>query len=258
MHPIIVVKLGGSTLGAHDTALRDIAAAQSDGARIVVVHGGGALISEWLAAAGIDARFVHGLRVTDARSLDIVVGVLAGVVNKRIVAELSALGARAAGISGADASILRARRYDAELEYVGRIERVDPALLHDLLGGGYVPVVAPIAFEVEKGRASQMLNVNADTAAGEIAAALGAASLVFLTDVAGVLAEDKSLLAHLTPDDARSLIALGVVAGGMIPKVEAAIRACGAGCSTRIIDGTIAGALANVLVGGAGGTTVTS
>lgn len=251
--PVTVVKLGGSTLGAHDTSLRDIAAARRDGHRIVVVHGGGAAISAWLERAGITPRFVRGLRATDAASLEIVVAVLAGVVNKQLVAGLSALGAPAVGLSGADSLILQARRFDDELGFVGSIERVNPFPLDELLGLGYLPVVAPIAIETGS---PQLLNVNADTAAGEIAAALRAARLVFLTDVDAVLDAARRPLAHLTPDDARALIASGAAAGGMIPKLEAALRAAAAGCATRIINGTRPAALAAALAGSPSGTTI--
>ncbi len=251
--PVTVVKLGGSTLGAHDTSLRDIAAASRDGQRIVVVHGGGATINAWLARMGIEPVFVRGLRVTDAASLDVVVAVLAGIVNTQLVAELGALGARAIGLSGADAGMLTARRFDADLGFVGDIEAVEPRPLRDVLDRGYVPVVAPMAVEAA---GSQLLNTNADTAAGEIAAALRADRLIFLTDVDAVLDAEKRPLAHLTPAKASALIAAGTAAGGMIPKLEAAIRAASAGCETRIVNGTADGALARVLSGDAGGTTV--
>ena len=252
---ITVVKVGGSTLGAHDTSLRDIASARRDGQRIVVVHGGGATISAWLARAGLEARFVRGLRATDAASLDIVVAVLAGLVNKQLVGQLSALGAPAIGLSGADSLILQARAYDDDLGFVGKIVRVTPFPIDELLRLGYLPVIAPIAIDIE-GDAPQLLNTNADTAAGEIAAALRAARLVFLTDVEGVLDDDKQLLAQLTAAEAAALIEGGTAAGGMIPKLEAAVRATGAGCATRIVDGTAAGALSRVLSGAAGGTTI--
>jgi acetylglutamate kinase len=250
---VTIVKLGGSTLGAHDTSLRDIAAASARGERIVVVHGGGSTISAWLARLGVEATFVRGLRVTDAASLDIVVAVLAGIVNTQLVAELSALGARAIGLTGADDRMLRARRYDDDLGFVGKIEAVDVRPLVDLLDRGYLPVVAPIAIETS---GTRLLNTNADTAAGEIAAALHARILVFLTDVDAVLDAEMRSLAHLSPAEASALIASGAAAGGMIPKLEAAIRAAGAGCQTRIVNGTTAGALAHVLADEAGGTTV--
>jgi acetylglutamate kinase len=252
-----VVKLGGSTLGAHDTSLRDIAGAWREGCPLVVVHGGGATVSAWLERAGIAPRFARGLRVTDAATLDVVVAVLAGLVNKQIVAELAALGARAVGLSGADGGMLQARRYDDELGFVGQIERVDAGALRDLLRAGHLPVVAPIA--IEGGAASgQLLNTNADTAAGEVAAALGAERLVLLTDVAGVLDAQKRLLPRLSAGEARALIVDGTAGGGMIPKLEAALRAASAGCTTRIIDGTVDGALARALRGDDVGTTVTA
>jgi acetylglutamate kinase len=251
---IIVVKIGGSTLGAHDTSLRDIAAARRDGRRIIVVHGGGATISAWLERAGIEARFIHGLRATDAASLEIVVAVLAGVVNKRLVADLSSMGAPAIGLSGADSMILQASRYDEELGYVGRIERVNPFPIDELVGLGYVPVLAPIA--IDAGGTPQLLNTNADTAAGEVAAALHASSLVFLTDVDAVVDADERPLPRLTAHEARDLIAAGAASGGMIPKLEAAVRAAGAGCATYIVNGTVAGALASALAGSPAGTTV--
>lgn len=254
---ITVIKLGGSTLGAHDTSLRDIADARKSGRQVVVVHGGGAAVSAWLQRTGIEARFVRGLRVTDAETLEAVVAVLAGAVNKQLVAELSQLGAPAIGLSGADSMILQATRYDPELGFVGRIERVNPFPLEELLRLGYLPVVAPIAIECDA-REAQLLNTNADTAAGEIAAALHAERLVFLTDVEGVLAKDGQLLARLSPAEANALIASGVAAGGMIPKLEAAARAATAGCATRIIDGTAAGALARLLAGATLGTTITA
>lgn len=253
----IVVKLGGSTLGAHDTSLRDIAAACKAGGAIVIVHGGGAAVSEWLARLGVKATFVRGLRVTDAAALDVVVAVLGGLVNKTLVAELASLGAPATGLSGADGLMLQAKAYDAELGFVGRVERVDPYPLEELLRLGHLPVIAPIGVDATAG-APQLLNLNADTAAGAIAAALRAERLVFLTDVEGVLDEMKFLVPHLTAAEARAMIESGVAGGGMIPKLEAAIEAAAAGCATRIVDGTSAGALARVLAGQRAGTTVTA
>src|SRR3990172_4375098 len=184
---ITVVKIGGSTLGQHDTSLDDIAALHKEGRRFVVVHGGGATITEWLAKHGVESRFVRGLRATDAAALEVVVAVLAGLVNTSLVAELEARGARAAGRSGADGALLRARRYNPELGFVGEITAVDAAALRAVVEGGAVCVLAPIAIEEEGGALrAQLLNVNADTAAGDVAVALGAERLVFLTDVPGV------------------------------------------------------------------------
>ena len=249
------MKLGGSTLGAHDTSLADIAAARREGRAIVVVHGGGAAVSAWLGRSGITPRFVRGLRVTDEATLDVVVAVLAGLVNKQLVAQLGAFGAPAFGLSGADSMILQARRYDAELGYVGQIHRVNPYPVEELLRLGYVPVIAPIAVEDGEAAAPQLLNTNADTAAGELAAALRAEELVFLTDVDGVLGSDRRVLPALSVDQAQGLISEGIAAGGMIPKLEAAVRAAFAGCRTRIVNGTHAHALASALAG-QGGTVV--
>ncbi|HXK34485.1 MAG TPA: acetylglutamate kinase [Dehalococcoidia bacterium] len=252
----IVVKVGGSTLGSHDTSLADVAALRRSGRSVVVVHGGGAAISSWLERVGVKAEFVRGLRVTDAAALEVVVGVLAGVVNKTLVAGLSALGAPALGLSGADSLILQARRFDEALGFVGEVSRVNPFPLQELLRLGYVPVVAPIAIEAEGEGGAQLLNTNADTAAGAIAAALGAARLVFLTDVGGVMDGDKNVLPRLSPAEARALIASGVAGGGMIPKLEAAIAAAAAGCETVICDGRRPGALVDVVSGAAAGTVV--
>ncbi len=253
---ITVVKIGGSTLGQHDTSLDDIAALHAEGRRLVVVHGGGATISEWLEKHGVESRFVRGLRVTDAAALDVVVAVLAGLVNKRLVAELEARGARAIGLSGADRALLRARRYDPELGFVGEIVAVDADALRASAGDAIV-VLAPIALEVEgESIHPQLLNVNADTVAGEVAAALPAERLVFLTDVPGVMDAGGAVRDQLGPAQARELVDGGAVTGGMVPKVEAALRAAEAGVQTVVADGREAGALRAAVVGAPGGTRV--
>ncbi|MEX2246745.1 MAG: acetylglutamate kinase [Dehalococcoidia bacterium] len=251
----IVVKVGGSTLGAHDTSLRDIAGARRAGRAVVVVHGGGATVSAWLERMGMTATFVRGLRVTDAATLDVVVAVLAGLVNTQLVAELGALGAPAVGLSGADGMMLQAHRFDEELGFVGRIHAVNARPVEELLRLGQLPLIAPIAVATDAA-GGQLLNTNADTAAGELAAALHAEQLVFLTDVEGVLDEEKRVLPRLTAAQAGELVASGVASGGMVPKLEAAVRAASSGCATRIVDGTAEGALARVLRGEAVGTTV--
>jgi acetylglutamate kinase len=236
--PIIVVKIGGSTLGSHDTTLEDLVALQREGWRSAVVHGGGATISEWLDSRATPTRFVRGLRVTDAESLQVVVAVLAGLVNTELVAAISALGGQAIGLSGADGGLLRVRQLDRELGYVGQIERVDSDMLVRLFDAGYLPVVAPLGLLWENQRLqSQILNINADTVAGEMAFALAAQWLVFLTDVAGVSGSDGGSLAHLSCPAAAALIDQGTVSGGMIPKVEACLRACQGHTRTAIIDG---------------------
>jgi acetylglutamate kinase len=246
--PITVVKVGGSTLGRHDTSLDDIAALHAGGMRFVVVHGGGATISEWLEKHDVESRFVRGLRATDERALDVVVAVLAGLVNKRLVAELQARGARALGMSGADHAVMRARRYDPELGFVGQITGVDADALRTVVDGGAVAVLAPIAIEIEGGALRpQLLNVNADTVAGDVAAALEAERLVFLTDVPGVLDAEGAAWPELSAAEAGELLKGGAVTGGMIPKLEAALAAAAAGVPTCVVDGREAGVLRALL-----------
>jgi len=236
--PVLVVKIGGSTLGSHDTTLEDLVALQGRGWRPLVVHGGGALVSEWLKLHDTPTRFVRGLRVTDAASLRVVVAVLAGLVNKELVAALNALGGRAIGLSGADGALIRVSPLDPELGYVGQIERVDGDMLRRLLDERYLPVVAPLGLLWQDGGPrNQIMNINADTVAGEAALALGARWLVFLTDVPGIVGRDGHSLARLAPGEAAALVEEGVVSGGMIPKVEACLRAAAGGTRTAIIDG---------------------
>ncbi|MCS6801647.1 MAG: acetylglutamate kinase [Chloroflexota bacterium] len=236
----IVVKLGGSTLGDHDTSLADLAALARAGLPVVVVHGGGKAITEWLRRLGAPTRFVRGLRVTDAMSLEVVLGVLGGLVNTQLVAELGRAGAPAVGLTGADGGLLLVEPADPELGFVGAIAEVRPAILRQLLDAGLVPVVAPIGLGRRDGA---LYNLNADTAAGAIAAALEAERLIFLTDVAGVRGADGSLLPALDPVTARALIDAGVIASGMIPKVEAGLAAGRA----VIADGRLPGALGRAL-----------
>ena len=254
---VVVVKIGGSTLGSHDTALEDIAALHAEGRRIVVVHGGGALISEWLARQGIEARFEGGLRVTDEASLEVVVAVLAGLVNKQLVAALG-VRVRAVGISGVDGGLLRGGVLDPALGRVGEVKAVDPSVIETALDAGWLPVVAPVAAEYDDtGKPTgELLNVNADTAAGQIAAALCAERLVFLTDVPGIKGEDGNVLTSIQPPDAVQLIGQGIIAGGMIPKARAALLAAEGGTATRIVDGREAHMLRRTIEGGAFGTTI--
>ena len=244
MPDTIVVKMGGSTLGTSDTALEDVVALQRRGLRPVVVHGGGTVISEWLKRHGVPTRFERGLRVTDERTLEVVVAVLAGLVNKQLVAALTAAGGNAAGLSGADGGLLKARQLDKKMGFVGEVAEVDTRPLLDLLDGGFLPVLAPIAVEWRgEAPSGQLLNINADTAAGAVAAALSARWLVFLTDVAGIRDEGGETLRALSPPRAEELTAAGVIEGGMIPKVEACLYAAAAGCHSVIADGRRAGAL---------------
>ncbi len=234
---MVVVKIGGSTLGSGDTTLEDLVELRRRGVRPVVVHGGGRIITEWLERQGIRPRFVRGLRVTDDRTLDVVVAVLTGLVNKSLVGGIQALGGGAVGLSGVDGGILRAEADRPELGHVGTVTSVDPSAIAELCSAGRIPVVAPVALNAAPGAAPAMLNVNADLAAGEIAAALGAGRLVMLTDVAGVLDSSRRLIPRLTERQARGLMDSRIVAGGMIPKLEACITALRAGSAARILDG---------------------
>ena len=238
----IVVKIGGSTLGEADTTIPDIAALERQGHQPIVVHGGGAEASRWLEAMGIESRFVEGLRVTDERTLPVVVAVFAGIVNKRIVAALNAAGARAAGISGADGRTLECERRRPELGFVGSPVAAHAEVVLALRAAGVVPVISPIGY-VAGPEADQLVNVNADEAAAWIAQAVNASALVFLTDVDGVRGADGAVRRKLDVDEVAELRAAGVVAGGMIPKTEACLRAAAMGVRSQIVDGRVPGAL---------------
>lgn len=238
----LVIKIGGSTLGDADTTFRDIAQLARSGDIPVVVHGGGSEASRWLEAMQIPSRFERGLRVTDERVLPVVVAVFAGLVNKRIVAVINAAGAPAVGICGVDGRVLECRFADAALGFVGEPEAVHPAVIETLRDAGFVPVIGPVGFVPGEGP-DQLVNVNADTVAGNIAAALSARELVFLTDVDGVRGLDGAVIRVLTEKLARELIAEGVIAGGMIPKVEACLHAVRLGVPARVLDGRAEGML---------------
>ncbi len=262
--PPIVVKIGGSTLGSHDTSLKDLVALQQQGRVVVVVHGGGPVISQWMQRQGIPPRFVNGLRVTDAASLDIVVAVLTGLVNKELVSALHGLGGRALGISGLDAGLLEARIANPDLGYVGEITKVNPEPLRVILGSGYIPMLAPLAMQVQDGteHAGCPLNINGDTVAGELAYALGAERLVFLTDVPGVMDGNGRVMARLDRRRAGLLLHSDVVRGGMIPKLEACLRALENSPVADIVDGREPGALLACIQdssgqGRSGGTRIT-
>ena len=248
----LVIKIGGSTLGAHDTSLRDCARLHLDGRPLVLVHGGGAAVSEWLEKLEIPSEFVDGLRRTTADSLDVVVAVLAGLVNKRLVRDLAALGATAVGISGADGGIMRSPVDQRGLGLVGDKPVCDPTALRALLAAGLLPVVAPIGLSEEGG---DLLNINADSAAGAIAAAFSAAALIFLTDVPGLLNAERQVIPDLSPEEAEALRARGVIDGGMLPKVAACQQATARGATAWIVDGRAAGAVPDALAGH-GGTRV--
>lgn len=250
----IVIKVGGSTLGSNDSSMGDIAALWAAGERVILVHGGGSAATEWLKVHGVESEFVEGLRKTGADSLEVVVAVFAGLCNKQIVADLRALGAPAFGLSGVDGGVLATRQLDPRLGFVGEITAVDVAALDVLLDAGYLPVLAPVGFWADQPR--QLMNLNADTVAGEVAAAVGATQLVFLTDVANVRDSDGGAIRELRPDNVEHLIASGVASGGMIPKLRAGSRAAAAGVRCHIVDGRQEHALMDVLRGQELGTLV--
>ena len=251
----IVVKIGGSTLGSHDTTIEDLIALQRDGVQPVVVHGGGKSVTDWMEKQGVRTRFVKGLRFTDEPSLDIVVAVLTGLINKQLVSRVLSLGGKAIGLSGVDGGILQAEILDPDLGYVGRVTQVNTEPLRAAVDAGFMPIIAPVAIRLGEGE-SMLLNVNADTAAGEIAAALGVQKLVFMTDVEGVLDSSRRLIPRITERQAKALMSSNVIAGGMIPKIGACLMNVGDGRTARIIDGRKPHALRSFLDGEAVGTRV--
>jgi len=255
---VIVVKLGGATLGSHDTTIEDIVELQQQGKSLVVVHGGGKLITEWLARQGIPSQFVQGERVTDKATLEVAISVLAGLVNKEIVATINDLGGQAVGISGVDGALIQARIKDIELGYVGTVVKVNITPLKVLLESGYIPVVAPVSLLTfdRPDKASPVLNINADIVAGEIAAAIGAERLIFLTDVVGICDRSGRLLPQLSPDEAEALVVSGAASEGMIPKIKACLIALPNTSTTRIIDGRQPHALLREIEAGGNGTTI--
>ena len=220
----VVIKLGGHAMGsqeAMDTFARDIVLMQMVGVNPVVVHGGGPMINEKLAALGIESTFVDGKRVTDQATVEVVEMVLSGLVNKRIVQAIMDEGGRAVGLSGKDDDLMVAEADDPELGFVGRPVKMNTQVLRDLFDAGIIPVVAPVATGLG---ANETFNVNGDTAAGAIAGALKADRLLLLTDVPGVKGSDGEVVTQLSPDQTRAMIADGTIAGGMIPKVADAIE----------------------------------
>ncbi|MGH2381247.1 MAG: acetylglutamate kinase [Candidatus Limnocylindria bacterium] len=242
----MTIKLGGIA-GAHADSLAVLAERAVPG--WVVVHGGGGEVGDWSRRLGIEPAALDGLRVTDPATLEIAVAVLRGLANQRLVAAFVAAGVPAIGLGGADGDLLGAERFDARLGEVGRINRVNSALL-DALADEWIPVVAPIA----RGNGSELLNVNADEVAGAIAAARGG-RLLLLTDVPGVR-RGTGMVTKLTTDEAEEMLADGSAADGMRPKLRAAITAAHAGCAVAIVGGTDPDAVAAALDGTTTGTTV--
>jgi acetylglutamate kinase len=243
----IVIKYGGAAMkdsALKDKVIRDIVFMACVGLRPVVVHGGGPEINTWLDKLGIEPQFKNGLRVTDAATMDVVEMVLVGRVNKEIVALINRAGGSAVGLCGIDGDLIRARPADEEgVGFVGEVTSVDPSIVNSLVSSGHIPVISSVAAD-EHG---QSYNINADTVAGELAAALGAEKMILLTDTAGILRDfkDKSTLIHkLDIQEARQLIEDGVVSGGMIPKVTCCVRSLAQGVrAAHILDGRLPHAL---------------
>ncbi len=235
---VVVVKFGGNAMG-DDSAMaefaRDIVLMRQVGVNPVVVHGGGPMINEMLDKLGIKSHFVRGKRVTDKATVQVVEMILSGLVNKRIVQAIMDAGGRAVGISGKDDDLMVCEADDPELGYVGRPIEMNVQVLRDLYKAGIIPVVAPVATGMAD---NETFNVNGDTAAGAIAGALQADRLLLLTDVAGVKNAAGEVMTQITPDEARQMIADGVIAGGMIPKTETALAALDEGVrAVTILDG---------------------
>jgi len=243
----IVVKYGGAAMkdsALKDQVIRDVVLMACVGLRPVLVHGGGPEINTWLDKLGIEPQFKNGLRVTDAATMDVVEMVLVGRVNKELVALINQAGGSAIGLCGKDANLITARPSDQEgIGFVGEVTSVNAKILEALVNVGQIPVVSSVAAD-EMGQA---YNINADTVAGEIAAALGAEKLILLTDTAGILRDyrDRStLIPKLDIQEARKLIDTGIVSGGMIPKVGCCVRSLAQGVrAAHIIDGRVPHAL---------------
>ncbi|MCU0632148.1 MAG: acetylglutamate kinase [Methanolinea sp.] len=249
----MVIKLGGHAMVDNailETAIRDAVLLQLVGIRVVLVHGGGPEITDKMKAMGKEPKFVAGLRITDEETLEIAQMVLVGKINSNIVSLIAKSGGNGVGLSGNDGNLIIARRMDpqkvhvagkeqeVDLGHVGEIEEITPAVLHTLLDRGYIPVVAPIAID----RHGQSLNINADTAAGEIAISLEAYKLINMTDVDGIMDASRTrVYRRLRVKEAEQLIGSGVISEGMIPKVSSLVRAVNNGVSYgHVINGNIA------------------
>jgi len=248
---IVVVKIGGTTLAEQQQVLGEVAQVART-RPIVLVHGGGKRISEWLERLGVQSRFVNGLRVTDPAALEVAAAVLRGVVNSELVAALRDAGCDAVGLSGVDGGLLIGHRLP-DVGLVATVTGVRRDLLDQLMVGGQVPVVAPLARDED----GIVCNVNADDAAAGLAAGLGARQLVLMTDVDGVRGTDGHRLATIDPAEADALIAAGIIRGGMVPKVRAALSALSwDGAEAIIADGSAPDALVRALTDPGFGTRV--
>ena len=239
---IVVVKYGGNAMTSEDLkqqVMEDIALLYLIGVKIVLVHGGGPEITELLGKIGKKSEFVDGLRVTDKETVDVVQMVLAGKINKSLVNLLEMKGGKAMGISGIDGHMIEAEAKDEKLGFVGKITNVNVEPITDLLEKGYIPVVSPVGCD----KSGNVYNINADTAAAQIAGAMKAESLISMTDIAGILRDrdnPSSLIPLIDIGDAETLFREGIISGGMIPKVECSIDAIRCGVKKVIImDGRV-------------------
>ncbi len=234
---IVVIKLGGHAMGsdeAMETFARDVVLMRHVGVNPVIVHGGGPMINEMLERLEIRSDFVGGKRVTDQATMDVVEMVLSGRVNKRIVQAINAQGGKAVGLSGKDAGLITCDPADPALGLVGTPSEIDPSILHTLFRDGTIPVIAPLG----AGRVGETFNINGDTAAGAVAAALKADRLLLLTDTDGVRDAGGEVVTELTADQIREMTRDGTIAGGMIPKTETALAAIEGGVrAVVILDG---------------------
>jgi acetylglutamate kinase len=230
----VVVKLGGSALGEPRQLLQDCLWLRALGCQVVIVHGGGPTITSWLETLQIPVQFKNGLRVTDASVLEVVRNVLGGI-NQRLVelARRLEMGSKIVGLSGLVAHLFQAHVTDPERGFVGEINAIAPGILTTLLARGCLPILAPLG----EGPDGTILNINADQVAAALAAALEVDALIFVSDVAGISSADDELIAYLGEDEARHLLAQGVIRGGMIPKIQAALSVVRAVPRVQIIDG---------------------
>jgi acetylglutamate kinase len=244
----LVVKYGGHAMGeGGDSFARDVVLLKQVGIHPIVVHGGGPQIGQMLKRLGIESRFVDGLRVTDAATMEVVEMVLAGTINKQLVTAINAEGGCAIGLTGKDGGLIEARkvargkveagiRTELDLGFVGEPQQVAVGVLETFIKSDIIPVIAPIGV----GAGGETYNINADTVAGAVAAAVKATRLLLLTDVAGVLDHDTRLVSEMTAAQARHMIAEGVIYGGMIPKVETCLDAVDGGVEAAVIlDGRV-------------------
>ena len=230
----VVIKVGGNAIDQRkQETLLDLVLLRYVGMQPVLVHGGGPEITAMSERLGLEARFRDGLRVTDAATMDVVKMVLTGKVNPELVASINRLGGQAVGLSGEDGPSIIAEELDPNLGLVGRVVQVNPEPITAMLERSYIPVIASVGL----GYDGNAYNINADTAAAEVAVALGAAKLILMTDVPGVLDGDKQVVSELSRSAAERLIANGQVTGGMIPKLQACLRSPEHVPSAHIIDG---------------------